>query len=167
MRMTVTLRQMVKLIVQLPSLPSSSVPQLMFHPHDIISWVGFELIRRCYQLGISQRRAEWFTRCTRYEAQSDHVHMTTFEEGLGRVMYVVGASEYECFILTPLCKFMCLHPRASVRRIPAYVCFLLTYPTHWHIGGLLPFLDVTRCTRRLPVTLVFSGKNGPRAPFFF
>ena len=36
-----------------------------------------------------------FVRWTREVAESDHVQMTNFEEGLGRVMYVVGALEYE------------------------------------------------------------------------
>ena len=54
---------------------------------DIISWVSFELLHRTYLLGKSQRRAEWFARWTRDVSRSDHVHMTTFEEGLGRVMY--------------------------------------------------------------------------------
>ena len=39
--------------------------------------------------------ASGFFRWTREVADSDHVQMTNFEEGLGRVMYVVGALEYE------------------------------------------------------------------------
>ena len=94
---------------------------------DTVSWVGFELLLRSHKLGISQRRAEWFTRWTREVAQAGHVNISTFEEGLGRVMYVAGALEYERPFLAPLYKFMSLHPRGSVRKVPAYVSFFLAH----------------------------------------
>ena len=68
---------------------------------DTVSWVGFELLLRSHKLGISQRRAEWFTRWTREVAQAGHINISTFEEGLGRVMYVAGALEYERPFLAP------------------------------------------------------------------
>ena len=84
---------------------------------------GFELLLRSRKLGISQRRVEWFTRWTREVVQAGHINISTFEEGLGRVMYVAGALEYERPFLAPLYKFMSLHPRGSVRKVPAYVSF--------------------------------------------
>ena len=48
---------------------------------------------RATNLGISQRRAVRFIKWTREIAAS--AHMTTFEEGLGRCMYVAGAFENE------------------------------------------------------------------------
>ena len=56
-------------------------------------------------------------------AQCDYVHMNTFEEGLGRIMYVVSALEYERPFLAPLQKFLSIHPRGSVRRVPPHVSF--------------------------------------------
>ena len=99
---------------------------------DIIVWVGFELVHTSYPLGISQRRPELFAHWTRDAAWSDYVHLTTFEEGLGRVMYVVGALEYERPFLSPLNTFLwhmllCLYPRGSVRRVLAYVSLLLSH----------------------------------------
>ena len=47
------------------------------------------------QLGISQRRADWFMKWTSEVAFSRTVHMRSFEEGLDRVMYVAGALEGE------------------------------------------------------------------------
>ena len=91
------------------------------------NWVGFELLHRSFQVGISARRAEWFSRWTRETASADHIHIGKFEEGLGRVMYVVGALEFERPFLGPLYKFMSIHPRNSVRRVPAYVSFILRY----------------------------------------
>ena len=42
-------------------------------------------------------------------------------------MYVAGALEFERPYLAPLYKFMNLHPRDSVRRVPAFVAFILRY----------------------------------------
>ena len=58
---------------------------------DIVTWVGFELLHRSFQVGISARRAEWFSRWTRDTVSADHTHIGKFEEGFGRVVYVVGA----------------------------------------------------------------------------
>ena len=49
--------------------------------------------------------------------------MGTFEEGLGRIMFVAGALEHERPFLAPLYKFLTMHPRNSIRRVPPYVCF--------------------------------------------
>ena len=94
---------------------------------DVISWVGFEILHRSYQLGISERRSQWFFRWTREVADSDYVQMTNFEEGLGRVMYAVGALEYERPFLGPLYRFLVVHPRGSVRRVPCFVKFILRF----------------------------------------
>ena len=58
---------------------------------ETVTWVGFELLHRTRQLGISQRRADWFRKWTTEVASSGSVHMASFEEGLGRVMYVAGS----------------------------------------------------------------------------
>ena len=91
---------------------------------DTVSWVGFELLHRSYKIGLSP---QWFQRWTRETADAGYVHMSAFEEDLGRVMYVAGALEFERPSLSPLCRFLTLHPRASVRRLPAYVVFILRY----------------------------------------
>ena len=88
---------------------------------DLVSWVGFQLLHRTYQLGISVRRAEWFVRWT------EEVASSSFEEGLGRVMYVAGALEHERPFLAPLYRFMVMHPRGSRRVVPPYVAFFLRY----------------------------------------
>ena len=99
---------------------------------DTVAWVGFELLHRSHQLGISQRRAEWFIRWSRGVASSEFVKMSTFEEGLGRIAYVAGALENERPFLGPLYRFLTLHPRQSVRRVPSYVAFILN-----HLSGQL------------------------------
>ena len=53
--------------------------------------------------------------------------MTRYEEGLGRIMYVAGALEYERPFLGPLYRFLALHPRNVTRRVPSYVSFMLRY----------------------------------------
>ena len=90
-----------------------------------MSWTGFELLHRSYRLGISERRAAWLVRWTKEVADSEHVHMTKFEEGLGRIMYVAGAVDYESPFLGPLYQFLALHPPNSTRLVPSYVAFVL------------------------------------------
>ena len=99
---------------------------------DTVSWVGFEIFQRSYKLGISERRSQWFIRWTWEVADSDHVQMTNFEEGLGRVLYVVGALGYERPFLGPLYRFMVLHPRGSVRRVSSFVEFILSIERSRH-----------------------------------
>ena len=60
-------------------------------------------------------------------AGSSTIHMGTFEEGLGRIMFVAGALEHERPFLAPLYKFLTMHPRNSIRRVPPYVAFILRY----------------------------------------
>ena len=94
---------------------------------DVLVWVGFELLLRSKSVGISARRAEWFVHWTQKIAESDTVNMASFEEGLGRIMFVAGALEHERPFLGPLYKFIGIHPREPVRRIPPYVKFILRY----------------------------------------
>ena len=69
----------------------------------------------------SERRAAWFVRCTEEIARAHTVNTASFEEGLGRVMYVAGALEHERPFLSPLDSFLSLHPRGAVRIVPTYV----------------------------------------------
>ena len=48
---------------------------------------------------------------------------------LGRVMYVLGALDYERHFLVPPHKFLTIHPRGSVRRVPAYILSYLSLQT--------------------------------------
>ena len=93
---------------------------------ETLVWVGFELLLESYRVGISQRRADWFFRWSTEVASSPTIHMKSFEEGLGRIMFVAGALEHER-PLGSLCKFLTLHPRSAVRRVPPYVSFILNF----------------------------------------
>ena len=94
---------------------------------DNVAWVGVELLHRSSQLGITQRRADWFIRWSREVGSATHINTTRFEEGLGRIMYVVGALEYERPFFVPLNRFLFLLPRGSTRRVPANVSCPLRY----------------------------------------
>ena len=72
------------------------------------------------ELGISLK---WTTEI----ANSTYVNMSRFEEGLGRTVFVAGALEYEKPFLGPLYRFLSLHPRGSIQRVPSYVSFILSY----------------------------------------
>ena len=41
---------------------------------DVVTWVGFELLHSSYQLGTSQRRADWFVKDTHYSRTQDSPH---------------------------------------------------------------------------------------------
>ena len=86
---------------------------------DKVTWVGFELLHGTYHLGISERRAAWFTKWAEEVASSHTINTASFEEGLGLLMYVAGALEYERPVLSPLCSFLSLKTRGAVRRVPA------------------------------------------------
>ena len=57
---------------------------------DTVTWVGFKLLHSSCKPDISQRGADWFIKWTQEGSKSSYVHMTSFEEGLDRVMYAVG-----------------------------------------------------------------------------
>ena len=67
-----------------------------------MAWVGFELLHASSELGISQRRVDWFIKWTTEIANSTYINMSWYEEGLGRIMFVPGALEYEKPFLGPL-----------------------------------------------------------------
>ena len=83
--------------------------------------MGFEILHRSYSLGISARTAEWFVRWTREMASRPVVNMDNFEEGLGRIMYVAGALEYERPFLAPLYKFLNVPPTRFHQKV-AFLC---------------------------------------------
>ena len=94
---------------------------------DTLVWVGFEILSRSRSVGISSRRAEWFIRWAEKVADSPTVQMASFEEELGRIMFVAGALEQERPFLAPLYKFLTMHPRDAVRPVPPYVSIILRY----------------------------------------
>ena len=94
---------------------------------NTLVWVGFEILLRSGSVGISSRRAEWFVRWDEKVADSPVIQMASFEEGLGRIMLVAGALEHERPFQAPLYKFLTMHPRNSVRRVPPYVAFIMRY----------------------------------------
>ena len=71
---------------------------------DSLVCVAFEILLRSYSLGLSQRRAEWFVKWTTQVATASTIHMAAFEEGLGSIMFVVGALEHDRPFLGPLYK---------------------------------------------------------------
>ena len=90
---------------------------------DKVTWVGFELLHHTYHLEISERRAAWFVKWAEEVASSDSINTASFEQGLGRLMYVAGALEYERPFLSPLYSFLSLSALPSLREtFPAVPC---------------------------------------------
>ena len=92
----------------------------------MVVWVGFELLYRSRQLGISQRRAEWFIRWTKETADLGYVHLTSFEE-VGNIIFVASVLEYERPFSGLLYTFTTIHTRISTRLVLAYVSFMLRF----------------------------------------
>ena len=55
----------------------------------------FELLHRTHHLGISERRSQWIINWAQKIVDSTSVNVSAFEEGLGRVVFVAEALEYE------------------------------------------------------------------------
>ena len=91
---------------------------------DTLVWVGFEILSRSRSVGISSRLAEWFIRWAEKVADSPTVQMASFEEELGRIMFVAGALEHERPFLAPLYKFLTVRARDAVRPVPPYVSII-------------------------------------------
>ena len=104
-------------------------------------WDLIELLHRSHKIGLTERRAQWFQKWTRVVKDAGYVHMSSFEEGLGRVMYVAGALEYERPFVSPLYRFVTLHPRGSIRRLPSYVIFILRYSAQLTTANYAPRVD--------------------------
>ena len=94
---------------------------------DVVFCVGLELLHSTHEIGIADRRAEWFTLCTWEVADSHVVNINNLEEGLGRIMLVTGALEPERPFLGPFFKFLNAHPRGTVRVGPPCFKFFLTF----------------------------------------
>ena len=87
-------------------------------------------------LGITQRRADWLTKWSREVAAAPVVNMASFEEGLGRVMYVVSALEYERPFLAPL-----------------YRCILKAQPAECLLSCVSSLIHCGRSVRDAPLSV--------------
>ena len=114
--------------------------------------MGRGLLHKTRHLSVSQRRADWFRRWTSEVASSSTVYMGSFEEGLGRVMFVAGALEYERPFFGPLYKVLTLHPRDSIRAVPPQVSFFLRYLSD----------QITQCRHHDCSSRLFPDQLAPR-----
>ena len=94
---------------------------------DTVSWVGFEVLHRSHKIGLSERRAQWSQRWTRETAEASCVHKSAFEEGLGRVMCVAGALEFERPFLYRFLTLLVLQFAVCLPK-------LCSYSGTWRIG---------------------------------
>ena len=92
---------------------------------DKVAWVGFELLHSTYHLDEASSVVHQVGRRGRQLT----VSTATFEEGLSRLMYLVGALEHARPFLSPPDCFLSLHPKGVVRKVPAYVKYFLRYPS--------------------------------------
>ena len=85
-------------------------------------WVGVELLNQTRQVGISQCRDARLSRWTAETARSTTVPQRAWAHHLrGKCLGKKFPS------LGPLYRFLSLHPRTSVRRVPSYVSFIIQH----------------------------------------
>ena len=93
-----------------------------------VEWVGYELLLREAQLGITEKRAGWLLAWYCRLLEDGVVQVGRFQEGLGRAAFVCGALEYDRPFLASLYTFAALYDPVSTQPIPLYVtttlCFL-------------------------------------------
>ena len=66
---------------------------------SVTNWVGFELLLKEHSLGLTERRAAWVVKWARETADAIVIHVRSFEEALGRMVFATSALE----LLRPSC----------------------------------------------------------------
>ena len=78
-------------------------------------------------LELTQRRAAWLAKWSKQTADAQVIHVRSFEEALGRVVFLASALQLIRPFLSPLKSFSCSGPRGGVRPVPTYVSFILHF----------------------------------------
>ena len=87
----------------------------------IFNWVGYELNLEESSLGISERRATWLCGWFTQVLSSGSVVIREFLAGLGRMVFLYGALEYDRPCLAPSFTFAHVQPLESTAKVPLYV----------------------------------------------
>ena len=92
-----------------------------------IGWVGYELLLKEFQLGITQNRAAWLDGWYSRMLLDRCVQVGRFQESLGRAAFVCGALEFDRPFLGPLYIFASRHDPSATRPLPLYVVVVMTF----------------------------------------
>ena len=68
----------------------------------VTNWGGFELLLKEHALGLTERRAAWVVKWARETAAAKVIHVRSFEEALGKMVFATGAPELLRSFLAPL-----------------------------------------------------------------
>ncbi len=86
-----------------------------------IKWIGYELMLREFQLGITAERAAWAVGWLRRVVRDRRVLMEDLRSALGKLSFVCGVLEYERPFLAPAFAYLALHRDHSVCTLPLYL----------------------------------------------
>ena len=91
---------------------------------DVVSWVGFELLHRSHQLGISEKRAAWFVKWTMEVASQEFVNISRFEGRTGARHVRRGRARIRTSFSRPLVSFHDNTSKGVDAKAPSVCCFL-------------------------------------------
>ncbi len=90
-------------------------------------WVGLEIDRKSWTLGISERRAAWLLNWLSRVIAARAVLMRELREALGRMVFVYGALQHDRPFLGPLFAFLNTRPAGSFADLPLYIITVLCW----------------------------------------
>jgi len=91
----------------------------------VYGWLGLEVNRREWTLGISERRAAWLLSWYDRVLHSKMILMRELREALGRMTFVYGTLVQDKAFLAPLFSFLNTHAPGACVELPLYVSMTL------------------------------------------
>ncbi len=92
---------------------------------DVIDWIGYNVRLQDLSLGVSESRAAWAVGWLTRGARDKAMKVEEFTAGLGRLVFVTGALEYERPFLSPLFAWLSRQNRRGLKKLPCYVCLVM------------------------------------------
>ena len=90
-------------------------------------WIGLEISLREYQLGISERRAEWLEKWYSKALTNKCLLVRDLRDALGRMSFVYGALAADRPFLGPLFTFVAVSHIDSVQPLPLFVLSIVDW----------------------------------------
>mgnify|MGYP003333509867 CR=1 FL=1 len=90
-------------------------------------WVGYALDIGRFELGISEKRAQWVVRWCTDKARERCVRLGELREGLGRLQFLAGPLEHLRPFLGPLYAWSCAGARFAKPKLPVMLVLILKY----------------------------------------
>ena len=90
-------------------------------------WVGYALDVGRFEIGISEKRAQWVIRWCNDKVRERQVRLGELREGLGRLQFLAGPLEHLRPFLAPLYAWSCAGARFAKPKLPVMLLLILKY----------------------------------------